>query len=255
MIHIHDAGPVRTVILDNRTQRNAIQSHEWAVLRDAFTEFESSAQRVLVVRGAPDDFCSGAALDPGAGPQGLAQSYELMMTVDAAARALHETAKPTIAAVDGVAMGAGMNLALGCDILVATTRARFSEIFVRRGLTVDFGGTWLLPRRVGIARAKELALTGREVAADEAAALGIVSTLVEPDALDGAVTAVAEELAAGAPLAQAFIKRGLDRSLSMTMDEALAYEAQAQAICINSADVVEGVTAFLEKRPPRFEGR
>ena len=94
------------------------------------------------------------------------------------ARALHEVSKPTIAAIDGVAAGAGMNLALGCDILVATDRARFSEIFVKRGLTVDYGGTWLLPRRVGIARAKEMALTGRMVGAAEALSSGIASRLV-----------------------------------------------------------------------------
>ncbi len=255
MIHIHDAGAVRTAILDNRAQRNAIQSHEWSVLADAFAEFDGSGQRVLVVRGAQDDFCSGAALGGGDVPQGLAGSYDLMGRVDRAARALHETTKPTIAAVDGVAAGAGMNLALGCDLLVATTRARFAEIFVRRGLTLDFGGTWLLPRRVGLARAKDLALTGRVVDAAEAMEMGIVSRLVEPEALDTTVMGLADQLSSGAPLAQAFIKRGLDMSLGMAMDEALAYEAQTQAICINSEDAAEGVAAFVEKRPPQFKGR
>jgi 2-(1,2-epoxy-1,2-dihydrophenyl)acetyl-CoA isomerase len=178
-----------------------------------------------------------------------------MRHVAAAARALHESTKPTVAAVDGVAAGAGMNLALGCDVVIATTRARFSEIFVRRGLTVDFGGTWLLPRRIGLARAKELALTGRMVVGEEALRYGLVAEVVEPGDLRRRASEVAAELAAAAPRAQQFAKVGLERSFEMSFDEALEYESQAQALCSASQDVIEGVTAFLEKRPPNFQGR
>ena len=130
----------------------------------------------------------------------------------AAATALHRLAAPTIAAVDGVAAGAGMNLAIGCDIIIATERARFTEIFVRRGLTLDFGGTWLLPHVVGRARALDLALTGRIVGAAEALDMGLVARVVAVDELEAAVSETAVDLAAGAPLAQRFIKTGIDRA-------------------------------------------
>ncbi len=256
MFSINDDGPVRWLTIDNVARRNAIPGDQWGALGDQFLDFEASDQRALVIIGAGEDFCSGADLgtgfDVGSGPGGV---YASMRRVAAAARALHESTKPTVAAVDGVAAGAGMNLALGCDVAIATTRARFSAIFVRRGLTVDFGGTWLLPRRIGLARAKELALTGRMVVGEEALRYGLVAEVVEPSDLRRRAAEVASELAAAAPRAQQFTKAGLDRSFEMSFDEALEYESQAQALCSASEDVIEGVTAFLEKRPPRFRGR
>lgn len=177
-----------------------------------------------------------------------------MQAANTAALALHRLSKPSVAAVDGVAVGGGMNLALGCDVVVATDRARFSEIFVRRGLTLDLGGTWLLPRVVGLARARDIALTGRIVDASEALAIGMVARVVEPKDLSAVAGAVAAELAAGAPLAQQFIKAGLDRSSSMSFEQALTFEEHAQAILLTSTDVGEGASAFLEKRSPRFRG-
>lgn len=256
MFPITDEGPIRWLTIDNPARRNAIPSNEWEGLGRCLREFESSEQRALVIIGAGEDFCSGndlgAGLTLGSGPMGV---YASMRRVAEAARALHESTKPTVAAVDGVAVGAGMNLALGCDIAIATPRVRFSEIFVRRGLTVDFGGTWLLPRRVGLARAKELAMTGRIVGGEEALRLGLVAELVEPGELRKRAGEIAAELAAAAPRAQLFTKTGLERSFEMSFDEALEYESQAQALCSASEDVIEGVQAFLEKRPPRFQGR
>lgn len=256
MFSINDEGPIRWLTIDNVSRRNAIPGDQWGALGDRLLEFEASEQRALVIIGAGEDFCSGADLgagfDLGSGPGGV---YASMRRVAVAARALHESTKPTVAAVDGVAAGAGMNLALGCDVVIATTRARFSEIFVRRGLTIDFGGTWLLPRRIGLARAKELALTGRMVVGEEALRYGLVAEVVEPADLRGRAAQVAAELAEAAPRAQQFTKAGLERSFEMSFDEALEYESQAQALCSASEDVIEGVTAFLEKRPPRFQGR
>ena len=119
-----------------------------------------------------------------------------------------------------------MNLAIGCDIVIATDGARFAELFVRRGLTIDFGGTWLLPRLVGLARARELALTGRMVGADEALAMGLVSRVVPAARLQDEASQLAEQLAAGPPLAQRFLKVALDRSTSMTFEQSLAFEDQ-----------------------------
>jgi len=256
MFSIADDGPIRWLTIENPARRNAIPFSEWEALAGHLRDFEASAQRALVVVGAGEDFCSGADLGAGfALGRGAAAAYEVMRRVSGAARALYALTKPTVAAVDGVAVGAGMNLALGCDIAVASTRARFSEIFVRRGLVVDFAGIWLLPRRVGLARAKELALTGRIVGAEDALRYGLVAEVVPPEDLRRRAGEVAAELAAAAPRAQQFVKMGLERSFEMSFDEALEYETQAQAVCLSSEDVIEGVRSFLEKRPPRFQGR
>jgi len=253
---IEDDGPVRTLTFRRPERRNAIPADGWGDLTAAFEDFEGSPARVLVVAGEGGSFCSGADLDPSGGIiREVVASRDRMQVVHAAALALYQTTKPTIAAVDGVAAGAGMNLALGCDVVVASTRARFSEIFVRRGLTLDFGGSWLLPRIVGMQRAKELALTGRIVEADEALALGLCAYLVEPDELDARVKALAGSLASAAPVGQMFAKAAMQRSFELSFEEALAWEAQNQAICFGTEDVVEGVMAFVEKRPPEFRGR
>jgi 2-(1,2-epoxy-1,2-dihydrophenyl)acetyl-CoA isomerase len=139
--------------------------------------------------------------------------------------------------------------------VIATERARFAEIFVRRGLTLDFGGTWLLPRLIGLARARELALTGRIIDAAEAEAMGLLARVVAVDGLDGAVESVVADLLVAGPLAQRSVKTALSRSFSMTFDEAIDYESEHQAVLLASRDAAEAVAAFLEKRQPRFEGR
>ena len=256
MFSIIDDGPIRWLTIDNPARRNAVPPGEWGNLADRLQDFATSEQRALVIIGAGGDFCSGADLAAGFALQGGAtMAYEAMRPLNRAARTLYELDKPTVAAVDGAAVGAGMNLALGCDIVIASHRARFSEIFVRRGLVVDFGGTWLLPRRIGLARAKELALTGRMLGAEEALRYGLAAEVVAPEDLKRRAGEVAAELAAAAPLAQHVVKMGLDHAFEMSFDEALEYEAQAQAQCLTSEDVIEGVSAFLQKRPPQFKGR
>ncbi len=247
---------MRTLTMSNPGRRNAVPPSGWSELGAAFNEFEASSQRILVVTGANGDFCAGADMnrDVTATPSAADNAVRMRRT-NAAALALHRLSKPTIAAVDGVAVGAGMNLALGCDILIATETARFSEIFVKRGLTVDFGGTWLLPRLIGLARARELALTGRLFGADEALKMGMISSVVPAGALEDTVNEMAQSLAPGAPLAQAIIKRAFDRSSSMTFEQALSFEEQAQAVLLGSDDLVEGAAAFVEKRDPEFRGR
>ena len=254
-ITTEDRGRVRWLTLSNPERKNAVPVDGWAELTAELAAFESCEARVLVIRGDGDDFCAGADLDPGRLEGTLISRHRRMKTVAEAALALHRCTKPSIAAVDGVAVGAGMNLALGCDVVVATSRARFSEIFVRRGLTVDFGGTWLLPRIVGLQRAKELALSGRMVEADEAFRLGLCVEVVEPGDLESAADALAESFLAGAPLGQMFAKQGIDSAWEASFADALGWEGQSQAICFSTEDVSEGVTAFLEKRPPQFRGR
>jgi 2-(1,2-epoxy-1,2-dihydrophenyl)acetyl-CoA isomerase len=252
-----DRGPLRWLIIDRPERKNAIPFDGWEELRTALADFESSGRRVLIITGAGGEFCAGADLDPSRIDRILAveDRHAHMKTVGAAALALHRLTKPTVAAVDGVAVGAGMNLALGCDIVIATRRARFSEIFVRRGLTVDFGGSWLLPRIVGLQRAKEIALSGRMVDADEALRIGIVTEVVAADTLEERATEVGTGLLAGAPVGQMFTKQTMNAAYQVSLADALAWEGEAQSVALGSEDAAEGMTAFLEKRDPEWKGR
>jgi len=252
---IEDRGRVRTITLNRPERKNAIPPDGWTELREAFMSFEESAQRVLVITGAGGAFSSGADLDPERAERNVVAARRRMKVVGAAATALNRLTKPTLAVVDGVAAGAGMNLALGCDLVIATSRARFTEIFVKRGLTVDFGGSWLLPRLVGLQRAKELALTGRIVEAEEACAIGLVLEVVELENLAKRVDDLTAALAAGAPVAQMFAKQSLNRAFGVSFAQALNDEGQSQAMCLTSEDAAEGVAAFLEKRATRFTGK
>jgi enoyl-CoA hydratase/carnithine racemase len=255
-ITTEDRGPVRWFTLSNPGRKNAVPLEGWGALREAMREFEDSQARVGVIRGADGDFCAGADLDPGRlEDSGVVAGHRRMKEVAAAATALHRVGKPLVAAVDGVAVGAGMNLALGCDVIIASTRARFSEIFVRRGLTPDFGGSWLLPRVVGMQRAKELALSGRIVEAGEAERIGLCLEVVEPARLEERAAEMADSFLQGAPLAQMFAKQGLDASWELSFEEALGWEGQSQSILFSSSDFLEGVAAFLQKRPPDFGGK
>lgn len=256
-LHTRTEDGVRWLTIDRPERKNAIPSDGWVVLADAFGEFGQSKDRVLVLTGDGGDFCAGADLDADrlTGESSVAAAHRQMKVVGRAATALHRLTKPTLAAVDGVAVGAGMNLALGCDVVIASDRARFSEIFVRRGLSLDFGGTWLLPRIVGLQRAKELALSGRIVDAAEARELGIALEVVPPDDLLDRAAEMARSFLDGAPIAQMFAKQGIDAAFESSWAEAISWEGQSQAITLGTEDRVEGIAAFLDKRHPNWKGR
>ena len=246
---------VVTLTLNRPARKNAIPPHLWDPLRAVFHDVMESDARVLVITVAGRAFFSGAdvAAVGSGGPQ--TGPLDAMHPVNAAALALHQLPKPSIAKVNGDAVGAGMNLALGCDLVVAGESARFSEIFVKRALSVDFGGTWLLPRFVGMHKAKELALFGDMVSAKEAAELGIVNRVVADAELDDFVDDWANRLAEGPPLAIQQSKRMISNSFSTSFSEALNAEAAAQSVNFGSKDTIEGFKAFLEKRKPDFKGR
>jgi 2-(1,2-epoxy-1,2-dihydrophenyl)acetyl-CoA isomerase len=246
-------GVVR-LTLNRPEKKNAINRTMFDELLAVFREVnDSTTDRVLVITGAGDAFCSGADLADRAGdPRHLLQRLHWVADI---ALALHRIPKPVIAQVNGVAVGAGMNLALGCDLILAADTARFSEIFARRGLSIDFGGSWLLPRLVGLHRAKELAFFGDIVSAKEAAELGLVNRVVPAGELAALTAEWADRLAAGPPLALAMTKRLLGNAFSMTMDEALEAEGWAQTVNGGTEDTREALRAFLEKREPRFHGR
>lgn len=255
-LETEDRGPVRWLWLDRPHRKNAIPPGGWGELRRAFEEFERSPRRALVVSGRGGDFCAGADLDPSAGRRSnaLVDARRRLKMVEGAALALHRITKPTVAAVDGVAVGAGMSLALGCDVVIASRRARFSAIFVRRGLALDMGLSWLLPRLAGAQFAREAALSGRMIPAGEAMERGLVWDVVDQERLEERASEVAGGFLGGAPVAQMFIKQALSRSSELSFEEAIAWEGQSQAICLGTDDHREGVDAFLEKRRPRFGG-
>ncbi|MFM7898754.1 MAG: enoyl-CoA hydratase-related protein, partial [Actinomycetota bacterium] len=177
-----------------------------------------------------------------------------MRHVNDAALSLHRMPQPTIAKVRGVAVGAGCNMALGCDLVVASETARFSEIFAKRGLSVDFGGSWLLPRRVGLHRAKELALFGDIISAADAREMGLVNRVLPDGELDAFVDGWAKRLAAGPPIALALTKRMLNNAMNVTMEEALDDEGAAQTVNFGTKDTLEAMEAFMQKREPKFKG-
>src|SRR5262249_50682816 len=157
--------------------------------------------------------------------------------------------QPIIAAVNGAAAGAGMNLALACDIRIASTAARFAQAFVRRGLHPDWGGTYFLPRIVGTAKAAEMIFTGDLIDAAEALRLGIASRVVEPEALLPTALALARRIAAGPPVAIRLAKRAIYRNAESDLRSALEFETFAQNACRDTDDAREGIRAFVEKRP------
>lgn len=244
---------VVTVTLNRPERKNAANARMWQELGEVFEEVDQSdTDRVLVVTGAGEAFCAGADLT---GAADGAHPLMRMRRIGEVALRLHTMAKPTIAKINGDAVGAGLNLALGCDLSVAARGARFSEIFVKRGLSIDFGGSWLLPRLVGLHKAKELVLFGDLLSAPEALELGLVNRVVEPGELDEAVGSWAMRLAAGPPVALAQSKALLNEAMNATFPQALEGEARAQVVNMGTADVVEGFQAFRERREPRFTGR
>ncbi|MDL5158878.1 enoyl-CoA hydratase/isomerase family protein [Actinomycetospora termitidis] len=246
---------VTTLTIDRPRRKNALTVDGWAALASALTSCASDGTRALVLRGTGGDLCAGADLSGDSeGSDDDGHPLARMRRINEVPIALHELSVPSIAAVDGVAVGAGWNLALGCDLVVATPRSRFSQIFARRGLSLDLGGSWLLPRIVGMQQAKRLALLGEMIDGEEAYRLGLVTCLVEPDEVDPVVADLAGRLAAGPPVALAQTKELLHSAVSTTLREALANEARAQSVNLAGDDARAAFEAFREKREPRFTG-
>lgn len=246
-----DRDGVRTLTLNRPHRRNALDARLWVELADALRALKQEQDvRALVLTGAGGAFCSGA--DIGTGEQ-IHPRYKLDRLTDVAL-ALHELAIPTIAKVTGIAVGAGWNLALGCDLVVATPESRFCQIFSKRGLSVDLGGSWLLPKIVGLQQAKRLVLLADMIDADEAHGLGLVTWVKPATEIDGFVDDLADRLAAGPPFALAQSKALLNDGATATLREALANEARAQPGNFATADSAEAYAAFAAKRDPEFSG-
>jgi 2-(1,2-epoxy-1,2-dihydrophenyl)acetyl-CoA isomerase len=251
-------GPVATVTLNRPAAKNACTGDMWVAIGRTFSDLGHSDARVVVLTGAGGDFCAGADLSGGDDdarfpPQGTI--LDGMRVLADAALAVHGCPVPVVAKVDGVCVGAGLGLALHADLIWCSDRARFSAIFAKRGLSPDFGTSWLLPRRVGLPAAKLLAYTGRMVPAEHARTMGLVDAVVPVDTLDAATDELAAEIADGPPIALASTKRLLDHADASSLAQALEAEALAQSWNAQTEDMREALTAFVERRSPRFMGR
>jgi len=258
---IHEVKDGIATLTLNRPERlNALGGTLRDDLHDAITRSAADPDvRVLIITGAGKGFCSGgdvkAMNEAKEGQRERPLLEKIAPGRDRTLLAMRDAPQPIIAAVNGAAAGAGMNLALGCDIRLASTAAKFSQAFVKRGLHPDWGGTYFLPRIVGMAKACELIFTGAVIDAAEALRLGIVSQVVEPEELLPAAQALARAIAAGPPIAIRLAKRGLYRNAESDLRTALEYETFAQNTCFETEDAREGIRAFVEKRAPVFRGR
>jgi enoyl-CoA hydratase/carnithine racemase len=247
-----DRDGTRTLTLNRPHRKNAIDARLWRELAEALRAAgRDDGVRALVLTGAGGAFCSGADIGV---PDDVHPRRKLQRLTDVAL-ALHELSVPTIAKVTGVAVGAGWNLALGCDFVVATPDSRFCQIFAKRGLSVDLGGSWLLPKLVGLQQAKRLVLLGDMIDAEEAHALGLVTWVTPAEEIDAFVDQLAGRLAAGPPFALAQSKALLNEGANATLQEALANEARAQPGNFATADSAEAYAAFAAKREPEFTGQ
>ena len=245
-----------TVTMNRPAKKNAANGTMWQELLDVFRQIANTdSDRVVVLTGAGGEFCSGADLSDGGARQAGRHQLASMRHIADVCLALARIPQPTIAKVRGVAVGAGCNMALICDLVVASDTARFSEIFSKRGLSLDFGGSWVLPRRVGLHRAKELAFFADIIGAAEAEHIGLVNRVIIDAELDEFVDNWAKRLAAGPPIALTQSKRLLNNSANVTLEEALDDEGAAQTVNFGTKDTLEAMSAFAEKREPRFTGR
>jgi enoyl-CoA hydratase/carnithine racemase len=248
-------GGVVTVTMNRPARKNAINSVMLSELPAIFTEIEGNPDdRVMILTGAGGSFCTGADLTDPLTSSSLSNLAGVRRLGDVAL-ALHRITKPTIAKVDGSAVGAGLSLALGCDLTVCSDQAKLSMIFARRGLSLDNGSSWLLPRLVGLAKAKEIALFGGMWSGEEALALGMINRVVPVEVLDAFVTDWASTLAGGPPIALSMTKTMLNASTQSSMGQAVENEARCQAVNLASKDAREALAAFMEKREPLFTGR
>jgi len=249
-------GAVATIRLNRPDKLNALDDGMTEGLAAAFSTVErESGIRVAVLTGAGRGFCGGGDIDVMVRLKQNHQSAVFRNFLEAGhelVRGIRRLPKLVLASVNGPAAGAGMNLALACDLRIASDQATFSQAFVRIGLHPDWGGTFFLPRMLGIGRAMQMLVLGEDVSAAEAHRLGLVNFLVPAASLEEETRKLAERLAASPSLPLTLLKQDLYDRLETEMDRMMQHEVDAQMKCFDSEDFMEGITAFLEKRKPNF---
>jgi 2-(1,2-epoxy-1,2-dihydrophenyl)acetyl-CoA isomerase len=260
-VSVEARSEVLHVVLDRPERKNALDAAAMTRVVDALESASvDESLRVVLFSGAGEDFCTGAdwvaSNKPGA-PKPRTGSIQRRTPLQAhrLIELICEIQLPVVCQVRGWAAGLGCQIALAADFTVADSSSRFWEPFVKRGFTPDSGATWLLPRLVGVARAKELLLLGREITAQEAAEWGLIHRAVDADDLGDAVQNLVEELASAPTVTLGLTKRCIHRGLTSGLKEAMEAEANALELSSRSPDFREGLSAFAERRDPRFEGR
>jgi len=250
---------IATITLNRPEKYNAFASNMRNEILEAVEDAGSDPEiHVVVITGAGKAFCSGGDVNERVSGKSKALSTTVSNerhTMFKTVLAINSIEKPFIAAVNGIAAGGGCNLALSCDIRIASENARFGQIFTLRGTHPDWGGIYFLPRLVGYAKAAELFFSGEIINARESLAIGMVNKVVPHEELMPATYNMAEKIAKNAPIPITFIKRGLQNFCKMDLPQALDYEAYALDVCRKSDDFMEGFKSFLEKRDPVFKGR
>lgn len=251
---------VATITLNRPDVLNAANLQLLQELRQAIERARTDTNvRAVLLTGTGRAFCSGADLsDMGEGfelSNPLHIRRWLVEFFNPLILSICEMEKPWIAAVNGVAAGGGCQLALACDLILIAEDTYFCEIFAQRGLVVDLGGLFLLPRLVGLHKAKEIAFFAEKIDGPQAVELGLANKCVPPAQLMQAAQEWAKRLAEGPTVALGLMKSGMNRGLQMTLQDVMNYEASAQALAVQTQDVQEGLRAFLEKRKPTFQGR
>jgi 2-(1,2-epoxy-1,2-dihydrophenyl)acetyl-CoA isomerase len=265
-VDIVDDGAIRRITLDRAAKRNAMTVDMFDAVADAVDQaVGDDTIRVIVLRGRGDHFCAGAEIGTGGArasgevPPTKPRTGHLQRNLRASphrmVRALHEAELPIVTGVQGYAAGVGMALALAGDHVVATRSARFWLPFVQRGFTPDSATTFVLPRLIGLARAKQMILRGVQVDGTTAAEWGLVSEAVDDDTLDDTVETVAREFAAGPTVALGLARQLVHRNLTADLSEALEREAITEELAVRSDDFKEGMRAFVERRDPDYSGR
>ena len=253
---IKDEASVRWITLNRPETRNALTTGVNDSVREAVASAPAAGVRVVVLTGAGGAFSSGldlrVAAEEGMDPEHI--ESRMRTHFHGLIRVIRACPLPTLAVVDGPAAGFGCDLALACDLRLVSDRARFGEIFVKRGLMPDGGGTWMLPRLIGLGRALELMLTGDLVEAVEAHRIGLANRIYPAQQLESSARDFARTLAMGPPLVHRAVKAAVAAASHSTLDEALEGEVRGQLKLLASADFQEGIVAFLEKRPPAFKG-
>jgi len=249
------ADGVLTLTLNRPEALNSFNVEMKAALLSALKDAgRDKSVRVVVLTGAGRAFSAGQDLKERQQADAADLGTELRVRYNPIVLAMRRMEKPVIGAINGVAAGAGISVALACDIRIASEAASFIEVFGRVGLVPDTGSSWFLPRLVGYARAVEMSFTTDPVDAQTAERIGLVNRVVPADQLMAESSALASRLARSAPIAMALAKRALNRSLETNLEQALEFEAELQSIAGRSKDYDEGVAAFVEKRPPNFTG-
>jgi len=257
-IQTAETDNILTITLNRPDRLNAFIGHMRRDLAEALEHAGSNRNvRVVIITGAGRAFCAGGDIGFMAELIQRRDAEEFSRILGAGRRvvlAIRQMAKPVIASINGPASGAGCNLALACDLRIASNNATFSQSFAKVGLHPDWGGTYFLPRLVTPNKACEMFFLGESIDAAEAARLGIVNQIVAPEDLESATLQLAQRLRAAPPIALAAAKHAVYMSQAAELEEMLRYETEAQLRCFESEDGHEGVQAFLEKREPKFTG-